>query len=128
MSTSLEGESIDQLEDKKDPLFERVFLMGQKYKDSVAILILRNQTIEESLQVSVKTLLSKINSPLNENNSKYLNKMKKKFPKLKEKNGCFYFFYNQLNSFVSFKENLFRLDFLSNKFKVSSIYSLEYQL
>lgn len=101
-----------------DPLMKKVFIFGQKYKDTVGIFVLSSETIDDRLSQKYKRLFKLINSKMAEHNQTIVNKIKINFPPLKEKNGVYYFFYNRLNSFVSFKENLIRANFLSNKMKV----------
>lgn len=101
-----------------DPLMKKVFIFGQKYKDTVGIFVLSSETIDDRLSQKYKRLFKQINSTMAEHNQTIVNKIKINFPPLKEKNGVYYFFYNRLNSFVSFKENLIRANFLSNKMKV----------
>jgi hypothetical protein len=104
--------------DTPDPFLKKVFIYGQKYKDTVGIFVMSSGSVDNQLAQKYKLLFKRIHLQMIDHNLTVVSKIKVRFPPLKEKNGIYYFFYNRLNSFVSFKENLIRANFLSNKMKV----------
>lgn len=105
--------------DETDPFCRKVYLYGQKYKDTISIFVKPTPFVNPDSSQKYKLLLKKIQLQLLEHHQNIGVKVNLNFPPLKEKNGLYYFFYNRLNSFVSFKENLIRANFLSNKMKVA---------
>jgi hypothetical protein len=106
--------------DDEDPFLKKVFIYGQRYKDTVGLFVMSSETLDNQIAQKYKLLFKRIHLQMIEHNRTVINKIKIRFPPLRENNGVYYFFYNRLNSFVSFKENLIRANFLSNKMKVNS--------
>ena len=114
-------ESLLELDlEAPDTFFKKVYIYGQRYKDTVGIFVMSSASVNIQFAQKYKLLFKKIHLQMIEHNQTVMSKIKVRFPPLKEKNGIYYFFYNRLNSFVSFKENLIRANFLSNKMKVNT--------
>lgn len=86
--------------------------------DTICIFLLSEPKYESKLPGKVFPLLKTIQKELYEHSYETEKRIKHSSPSIGQKNASFYFFYNPLNSYVSFKKNLFKANFLSNKFKV----------
>lgn len=106
--------------ENEDQYFKKIYMFGQIEKDLTIIYLLKENVMPETTIDNSKMFLTELFENLEDNYLSQKMKFNKKFGNIKSKNNLLYFFFNKLNSFISFKQNFSRTNLFSNKLKVKT--------